>query len=423
MYTAPRILPFNAHFSAKILHLLLLLGCFSGYAQIVGCTDIQATNYNAEATVNNGGCIYEDTIVTPSSSIDLPGELLETSGLLFWNNQLLTHNDSEDTNLYAVNPENGKITEQFPLDGMVNTDWEEITQDQEFIYIGDFGNNLSGNRKDLKILRVSKKSLLQKKPAIDTINFSYTDQTDFSPKSGNTTDYDCEAFFATSDSLYLITKQWTGQRSKIYTLPKNPGNYKAQFKTEIDVQGLTTGAAFVKEINLLVLSGYGTSLEPFLFLIYDFQAFDFKTGNKRKLRLELPFAQVEGIATQDGRNFYLTNEYFAKPPFVNSPQRLHLFNLNSYLSEYYEREQLKEDLNEKATGLIIYPQPTTGLISIAGLPFASSYRYQISGVNGELLQLGTLEDADESIDLSPFSNGIYFLKLDNQKAALKIVKR
>jgi len=423
MHITPKKSPFYACFLTRILHFSFLLGCFSGYAQISGCTDKQANNYNPEATLNNGGCIYNDTIVAPSTSLDLPDELIETSGLLFWNDKLFTHNDSKDTNLYAVNPENASITEKIILDGIKNTDWEEITQDEEFIYLGDFGNNLNGNRKDLKILRVSKKSLLHNKPEIETINFSYEDQTDFSPKPGNATDYDCEAFFATSDSLYLITKQWVSNQSSVYKLPKTPGTHRAQFKTSINVNGLTTGAVFSKNQNLLVLCGYSAALEPFLFLIYDFKDLDFKTANKRKLRLELPFTQVEGIASKDGLEYYLSNEHFSRPPFINSPQRLHRFNLDPYLTKFFNIKPLDKNLKEKATGLNIFPLPTTGRISIANLPFAKSYPYKISGINGELLKIGTLNTAEEQIDLSPLSSGTYLLKLDVHKAPFKIIKR
>jgi hypothetical protein len=410
-------------FLALNIHFWLLLGTVSGYAQISGCTDPQAANYNPKATVNNGSCIYEDTIIAPNSSIDLPEILQETSGLLFWDTELITNNDSDDTKLYAINPETGEITQEFDLKGTKNTDWEEITQDENFIFIGDFGNNLSGNRKDLKILRVTKSSLLANKPEIDTINFSYEDQIDFSAKPSNQTDYDCEAFFATGDSLYLVTKQWVSQQSAVYTLPKTAGTYKALLKTNLNVQGLTTGATLLPDKRLLVLSGYSTSLEPFIYLVYDYKNLDFNNANKRKLRLELPFTQAEGISKKDGLEYYLSNEYFSKPPFVNSPQRLHRFNLDAYLSDYLDSIPLKLNPVEKATGFSLYPLPTTGLISIDNLPLGSSFHYRIIGLNGELLKMGTLSAANEKIDISLFLSGIYFLKIDSQKEALKIVKR
>jgi hypothetical protein len=41
---------------------------------------------------------------------------------------------------------------------VVNKDWEDFTR-HTYFYIGDFGNNVSGNRKDLHILRIEKESL------------------------------------------------------------------------------------------------------------------------------------------------------------------------------------------------------------------------------------------------------------------------
>ena len=58
-----------------------------------------------------------------------------------------------------------------------NSDWEEISQDDGYIYLGDFGNN-TGDRTDLHILRVEKSSLKSGKPSIDTIWYTYSDQYD-----------------------------------------------------------------------------------------------------------------------------------------------------------------------------------------------------------------------------------------------------
>jgi len=85
-------------------------------------------------------------------------------------------------------------------------------QDKDYLYVGDFGNNLNGNRTDLKILRIRKNSVLVNPLKIDTINFSYSNQTNFTPTGTNNTDFDCEAFIVASDSIYLFTKQWISKR-------------------------------------------------------------------------------------------------------------------------------------------------------------------------------------------------------------------
>jgi len=53
----------------------------------------------------------------------------------------------------------------------------------------------------LNILRIDKNSILAKTPVVDTILFSYSLQTDFSPAGPNNTNFDCEAFVVSNDSI------------------------------------------------------------------------------------------------------------------------------------------------------------------------------------------------------------------------------
>jgi hypothetical protein len=226
---------------------------------------------------------------------------------------------------------NGKIQKKIKLNKVKNNDWEEISQDDSYIYIGDFGNNYQGNRKDLHILRIEKKSFLLNNPVIDTIAFSYSNQTDFNLQKENSTNFDCEAFVISKDSIYLFTKQWSQNKTSIYVLPKIPGNYIAELKETLDVKGLITGATLLASGKGIVLCGYSKTLQPFLYLLYDYKNNVFSTGNQRKIKLSLPFHQIEGIATFDGKRFYLTNESFIRKPFLNIPQQMHSIDLSSFL--------------------------------------------------------------------------------------------
>lgn len=56
----------------QITFLLLLFFSTNTYkAQILGCTDSQANNYNANATINDGSCLYNATTVAPTLTISL----------------------------------------------------------------------------------------------------------------------------------------------------------------------------------------------------------------------------------------------------------------------------------------------------------------------------------------------------------------
>ena len=64
--------------------------------------------------------------------------------------------DSGNKNeIYGIDKE-GKIVETVTLEGVKNTDWEDITADNEGnLYVGDFGNN-DNERKNLAIYKIDK---------------------------------------------------------------------------------------------------------------------------------------------------------------------------------------------------------------------------------------------------------------------------
>lgn len=314
----------------KKLPILFFLILTSSYGQISGCTDALAINFKANAANNDGSCVYAPVKIKTKNSFRLKDSLRETSGLMAFENLLWTHNDDHDNTIYGLDS-NGIIQIKIKLEKVKNNDWEEISQDSTHIYIGDFGNNFQGNRKNLHLLRVEKKSFLTNNPVIDTISFSYSNQTDFNIQNENSTDFDCEAFIVSKDSLYLFTKQWSQKKTAVYVLPKVPGKYVAKLKEIIDVDGLITGATLLASGKGIVLCGYSRMLQPFLYLLYGNKNNDFSDGNKRKIKLSLPFHQIEAIESIDGKLFYLTNESLIKKPILKIPPQMHTVDLSSYL--------------------------------------------------------------------------------------------
>jgi hypothetical protein len=299
--------------------LLYLLCCFSiVYPQTNKGTDT--------AIVKNKKYEYSKTKIKPMLSSPLSDSLRETSGLVFFDGLFWTHNDDHDTTLYGLDSL-GKIQRKIKLNGVVNHDWEEITQDSSYLYIGDFGNNYSGNRKDLSILKIEKASFLQQQPHIETITFSYTTQTDYSSQKLNTTELDCEAFVVTQDSIYLFTKQWKTATTSLYALPNKIGHHVAQLQSSWNCKGLITGATYLKATKKIVLCGYTKRGSPFLYVLYDFEGNHFFSGGKKRINLKLRFHQMEGITTTDGNTFYMTNEALVRKPFLKIPQQWHVVEL------------------------------------------------------------------------------------------------
>lgn len=317
----------------NIFLLVLLFTICTSQAQISGCTDPLSKNYNPAATVNDGSCAYVSVKIKPKYSVKLNALLKETSSLVQSDSLLWTSNDNKETVLYGMNAK-GVIQNKIQLKNVSNTDWEEISQDNDYFYIGDFGNNLTGNRKDLQILRIEKKSLNAEKQKIDTLSFSYSNQKDFKTNKVNATNFDCEAFIVSGENIYLFTKQWKERKTSVYQIPKIPGKHIAQLKESYDVDGLVTSATFLPGKKLLVLAGYSRFLSPFMYLFYDYSGSDFFSGNKRKINISMPLHQVEGITTQDGLHYYLTNENFSRRPIITVSQKLHHFDLSAFLGNY-----------------------------------------------------------------------------------------
>ena len=392
-------------------------------AQIYGCTDPQALNYNNSATVNDGSCIYPQTSVVPEASVNLVNTLDETSGLIMWNKRLWTHNDSEDINIYALDTINGNILQSVQLAGTINKDWEEISQDKDYIYIGDFGNNSGGNRTDLKILKILKTSISANQTVFETINFSYSDQTDFTPAGSNKTDFDCEAFIVSSDSIYLFTKQWTSLKTSVYSLPKIEGTHIAKKRSTFNVVGLVTGATFLETKRLIVLCGYSSLLEPFVYLLYDFNNSGFFSGNKRKLSVSLPFHQIEGIATINGLKYFASNEYFSYPPYLSISQKMHIFNFTDYLNQYLESVTSVEQESESDGDYIVYPVPADNFINVSRKNEPDETNYSLINQWGQLVSTGRLNDEENRINLTDLPSGIYFLKIGSQTIKnIKVIK-
>jgi len=406
----------------RFWHLILLssfiLIAGRAEAQKYGCTDPLAVNYDQSATINDGSCRYNPVNIGPLASLNLDNALSETSGLIFWNNNLWTHNDNLDTNIYMLDTLYGRIVQAYPLTDIENRDWEEISQDEEYVYIGDFGNN-SGNRRDLRIIKISKVSLISGSPVIDSIKYSYSDQVDFTP-AGNDTNFDCEAFIVTEDSIYLFTKQWVSNHTSLYSLPKNPGNHIAKLRSSLDVDGMITGATYMGSKRIIALSGYSNKLAPFVYLLYDFSGSDFFSGNKRKLGILLDYHQIEAITSADGIKYFMSNESFSLFPVTNTPQKIHVFNLSSYLGNYLN---LSIPVPDEENNFIISPVPAHDIINIKSLAGLLPADYYMINLSGRIVMTGRLNAEETIVSVSGLNAGFYLLRIgEEKKHTYKVIK-
>ena len=427
------------------VRLKLLISCLlvmtAGWcqAQVCGCTDSLATNYNASATVNDGSCEYE-TVIIEATEIGVLDSLIEgTSTLFYWNGGYWTFNDHYDNCLYQIDTANAAITETLCINDISSHDMEEISQDSLYLYLGDMGNN-RGNRHDLHILRISKESILNQTFVIDTIAFSYEDQTDFTAQP-QATDFDCEAFVVTDDSIYLFTKQWVSTQTTTYSLPKIPGTHIAQRCETYNVNGLITGATYIPEYQLIVLCGYTygrkvkvASLRPFIVLLYDYQDNRFFSGNKRRLNFKSTIkSQVEAIATYNGLDYYVTNERFKTTvmgiPF-DLPAKLQRVDLREYLLPYLNQFGVSDNQTvirdfKLIDDIRIYPNPVSNSIHIDYPQDFLGAEYEILNLNGQKVAEGVLKENTISLYNNNMPAGEYILRIkkDGTVKTLSFIKK
>jgi hypothetical protein len=308
-----------------------------------------------------------------------------------------------------------------------------MAQDATHVYIGDFGNN-NGNRTNLKIYRVSKASMAQGSPVVDEISFDYADQTDFTSQPNNN-DFDCEAMIVRGNNIYLFTKQWVSQGTTVYALPKAPGVYSAVNLGSYNVQGLVTAATTVENEQLVALTGYqfviifGVPVPfPFVYLLYDFQNDDFFGGNKRRLSFDNDFPQIEGIATADGVNYYISNERSSNS-FITIEPHMHEVDLSGFLSNYLNDTNFGTVL-EARDPFIAYPNPSPAEEPIS-IKIPQGYTgkqalVQLYNTYGQLIHQQKILNlkTTEHIAYEGLSSGLYVLsiKLDSHSQQIKIVK-
>ncbi|MCW2119249.1 hypothetical protein [Flavobacterium sp. 7A] len=238
----------------------------------------------------------------------------ESSGIVFTDGFIWTHNDSGNSNLvYKVDPTNGKIIQVITINGFKNIDWEDITTDANFLYLEDAGNN-DGIRTDLRVLKIAKNQFINNNDAAVTVNaeeikFSYSEQTSF--VSSNTHNFDCESILSVDENLYLFTKDRGDFQTRVYKLPKTPGSYVITAYTSFDVKGLITGADYNPATQQIALIGYQSSHRTsFIYLLNNFTSDNFFSGTNKRIEIgnNNNDWQTEGIAFKNDTELYLSCE-------------------------------------------------------------------------------------------------------------------
>ena len=375
-----------------------------------GCTDSQASNFNASASINDGSCLYNPTNYSLNLVANLVDTLSENSGLVWAAGKLYTFNDSgSGTKVYEVTA-NGTIIRTIHIANSTNVDWEAMTSDSTYFYLGDFGNN-NGNRTDLCIYRLLKSEVCNN--TIDTVvaekmNFSWADQLDFT-SAFNANNFDCEAFYATEDSLFLFSKNWVDLKTKCYALPNYwTDTLNATLSSQFDVDGLITDACKDTINDRIYLLGYKNNgsnfYTSFIWCLWDHASNFIFSGNKRRIEIGnvLTVSQTEGIALSDNGTAYVSAEKVIN--IITIPAKLFTFNFSAYFEETNGLESLSNESPYQLSNILI----NEGIIELAiNVPFRQVHIEDIQGK-----RIMEIENKVSRLPINDF-HGLYFLRIDN----------
>jgi hypothetical protein len=192
------------------------------------------------------------------------------------------------------------------------------------------------------------------------------------------------------------------------------------------VNGLVTGASYFrystdtsKEQCTLVLCGYNMLVQPFIYLVYDFQGTRFLEGKRERIIVSNEIGwQTEAVATDDGFHYWITNETL-KRMGLTRPARLISVDLSMFLEDYATTTNGIEE--GEARFPVLAPNPTDGMMHLVPSdPTASNdFSVEVWDTQGRRLP-GVVKD--NSIDLRDQSAGVYLVKISTPRGDMTIRK-
>lgn len=344
----------------------------------------------------------------------MPMELMENSGHIFYNGSLVSHNDSGNAPvLYVLDTVNMQVTRRVTVMNGTNIDWEDLTQDDAFIYVGDIGN-YAGTRTDLAIYKISKDDFNRSdEVTAEIITFNYEDQQDFNDNGES--NWDAEALTVYNDQLLLFTKQWLDEGTVAYSISKEAGDYVAEKLASYAANGLITGASYDAVQNDLLLIAYSSTLSPFVLRSRDITMSSLFGDAVVRIPLDIGFAQAESITTVGPQRYFIGTEEFEREnlgihldPMLYAIQ----FNEDNNPIDEMEEEEDNPDIDDNEDRLLLFDSYNPEKLKYDLLSNKSILAQAVFDTSGKMVQFTLGADIENTdLDLTAFDSGVYYLTL------------
>jgi hypothetical protein len=155
--------------------------------------------------------------------------------------------------------------------------------------------------------------------------------------------------------------------------------------------------------------------------LYDFDQTHFFSGNKRKVLMNLPFHQIEGVTSANGTDVLVSNEKFQQS-ILTVNQKLHRFDLSSVLSNYLNPSTASLTKLPENALLHIFPNPITSEVFIEVKPYLVGEKMSVSNARGNIVFEQEIIAPSFKLDCSSWATGTYHIRIVGHKgAAVKCV--
>jgi hypothetical protein len=212
------------------------------------------------------------------NAVPLPQQLKEVSGMTREGDNLWMISDATTPIIYKLNRQ-GKIIQEIALKNVNVLDMESLSSDDKYVYIGDIGNN-KNNRIERSVIKIPKANLGSSAREVSG------DVTSFTFEQARRNNPNCEAMFVHKGTLYFFTKQ-DDSKTQLFSLSSNEKDGIARRISELEVNGMITGASINNNGNEIALIGYRNGhTYPFIILINDFKGEDFFSGKVSRYELD-----------------------------------------------------------------------------------------------------------------------------------------
>ncbi|WP_034062448.1 hypothetical protein [Lacinutrix jangbogonensis] len=195
--------------------------------------------------------------------------------------------------LYALDSK-GNIEKTITITNAKNIDWEELTTDNDNnIYIGDFGNN-NHKRKAFTIYKVSNIENNEKEAIAGITTFTLPE---------NTKSQDFESFFLWNNYFYLFTKNH--KHTDVYKVENKIGNHVAQLITTHKFKGKDnriTSADISKDGKTIILLNHDKAWQ-----LSNFKNEAFFEGTVKALNFNHN-SQKEGVLFLNNKTIIISDE-------------------------------------------------------------------------------------------------------------------